>query len=79
MPHDISGFKELRFEDTVECQKVYIAGNLKNGVPTKVYGPHFMHNPERHLLRSSMNGKVFFDDWHCLYTPKRKMVKDHLP
>jgi len=65
----IENFKPINWEDAEKGQKVYIAGNLVKGIPTKVYGPHFMENNQRHNLKSSSNDKIFHNDWHYLYVP----------
>lgn len=75
MPSDIVNFKGIEWSDTVYGQKAWIAGNLKNGEPTKVYGPHFVEDIEKHFLKSSSNGKIFYDDWGNLFVPKKKTVK----
>lgn len=75
MPSCIKDFEGIEWSDTVYGQKAWIAGNLKNGEPTKVYGPHFVKDKEKHFLQSSSNGKVFYDDWGCLFVPKKKTVK----
>lgn len=72
MPHLIEKFKELKWEDSVKEQQVYIAGNLKAGIPTRVYGPHTMEDPKKHTIKSNNNGKVFHEDWHCIYIHKEE-------
>ena len=73
MPKSIKKFKSISWENTYPGQRVSIAGNLINGKPTRVYGPHIILNANRKLLISSMNGNTFREDWPCVYVPKKRI------
>ena len=67
----IEGFKELSWEDAVEGQIVWIAGNLVDNEPTTVYGRHTVHDPKKRTLNSGgIGGTVFYENWRCLYIRK---------
>ena len=69
--YDISNFQEISWDDVEPGQRVYIAGNLKDNKPTRVYGLHYVVDSKEHLLKSNNNKKEFNEDWYCLYIPNK--------
>lgn len=60
-------FKILKWEDAVNGEDVYIAGNLVLNEPTRVYGPHTIVCNKNKILRNKKLGKTFFERWKCLF------------
>lgn len=52
--------EKLPISKTKVGELVYIAGNLVDGKPTAVYGPHKVHNKETMELINS-NGRTFYE------------------
>ena len=48
---------------------VFIAGNLKNGQPTRIYGPHTVVDIENKQLQNSKGAK-FFERFDYLFIKK---------
>jgi hypothetical protein len=62
-----NGFKAKPWSETKKGDVVYISGNLKKNIPTMVYGPHKIHDPEKQELESGTNRKVFREGWPCVF------------
>lgn len=47
--------------------KVFIAGNLVNNIPTAIYGEHEVVDPEKKILRNITQDREFFEQYPLLY------------
>jgi len=72
---DIENFREVHWEQVSKGQEVWIAGNLEGKRPMRVYGPHYVFDNASKLLKSGSNGKIFREDWSCLYVHKKDKAK----
>lgn len=66
----IEDFKEIGWDEVNPGDMVYIAGNLVDGIPTRVYGPHMVVNPKTQCLKNFVISREFFERWRCLYVKK---------
>ncbi len=69
MKYPIAAFDEISWDQIQKGDTVFIAGNLINGKPTFVYGPHYVFDIEKCILKNS-SGTSFFERWPVLF--KRK-------
>jgi len=64
--HSLEKMIEVSWNSVEFGDKVYIAGNLVDGIPTCSYGPHVVIDPKQRLLANS-RGKTFFEQWPTLF------------
>lgn len=57
---DIKGFTGLPLSAFEKHDRVFIPGNLVNGEPTAVYGPHWVEDRDNHILHNSKH-QTFYD------------------
>lgn len=68
--YDINNFQEISWKDVIPDQKIYyVSGDLKDGNPTRVYGPHSIYDPIKRILVGK-NKQKFYERWHCVYIQK---------
>ena len=64
--YEIDRMKEIGWNEVKEGDEVFIAGNLVNKMPTYTYGPHYVVDVEKRILKNK-GGQSFFERWPCLF------------
>ncbi len=63
--------QELPWSEVSSGDVIFIAGNLKDGKPTILYGKHTVINSHLHILENSA-GKQFTEQWPTLFRETHK-------
>jgi hypothetical protein len=66
-PTKLINVKQIPWSQVKPDDRVFIAGNLIDGFPTTIYGPHYIYDPKRQMLKSGGNKKIFRKDFPFLY------------
>ena len=63
---DIVNVKAITWDEAQEGDIVFIAGNLKDNIPTAVYGRHVVVDPKKQILING-NDIEFYERWPFVY------------
>lgn len=58
--------EKVYWHDLKKDELVYVAGDLKDGEPTAMYGPHFVHDIDSHLLKNA-RGQSFYESFPYVF------------